>query len=138
MIENAKEIKHNQNNQTLFQTPPSLLYKYNTELNLPPLAGGQISVTLMLSTASASRAKKRKTKQGIAPLGQEGQKQRGSSGRSYAERRVTTTVEHLRSANRYSVKVAGSEHRNLKTGQFFKRNRFFSNEIKRATHDRPC
>ena len=138
MIEKVKESKNNQNNQTFFQTAPSLWNGYTIEPFLPPQGAGQISETLMLSTASASRAKKRKTKQGIAPLGQEGQKQRGSSGRSYAERRVTTTVEHLRSANRYSVKVAGSEHRNLKTGQFFKRNRFFSNEIKRATHDRPC
>jgi len=68
VIEKVKESKNNQNNQTLFQTPPSLLYKYNTESILPPQGAGQISVTLMLSTASASRAKKRKTKQGIAPL----------------------------------------------------------------------
>ena len=99
MIEKAKESKKIKNNQTYFRFHIICYIDIKQNRFLPPLSGGQISVTLMLSTASASRAKKRKTKQGIAPLGQEGQKQRGFSGRSYAERRVTTTVEHLRNAN---------------------------------------
>ena len=65
MIEKAKEIKNNQNNQTFFQTPPPLQNGYTIEPYLPPQGAGQISVTLMLSTASANQKGVRLFKEGI-------------------------------------------------------------------------